>query len=147
MTKLIDTRTSMGINATIEDAEIIPTKTPVLVGQVGLNVPSDTPGIIRVKFDGVVGIQLPIKQQIEVSEVTLAIVNGVLPTAPIVYRSQSNYDINFTNYQLIPVSASAYNISAPANGLLVYSLYLFINNGNIQRSGPESFNASVYSDD
>ena len=60
MTVLIDARTSMGIAEGDPSGEILPLDTPLLIGQIGLNIPSTTPGVIRVQFDGIAGIQLPV---------------------------------------------------------------------------------------
>ncbi|NBD24940.1 hypothetical protein [Paenibacillus glycinis] len=146
MTRLIDARTSMGINATDFNPDPFPSDTPVLVGQVGLNVPSTTPGIIRAQFDGIVGIQLPETPTGGIF-VTLTLVRGFLPTDDIVYESFSSFD-TVNNNQLIPFSASDYNVPAPAGGELVYTLFLETPNAGpfVLRSGPENFNASVYTD-
>ncbi|MDF2924929.1 MAG: hypothetical protein K0R57_3843 [Paenibacillaceae bacterium] len=148
MTRLIDARTSMGMAETDLSGDLFPLSTPVLIGQVGLNVPGTTPGIIRVQFDGVAGIQLPTSPVLEAT-VTLTVVNGVLSTDPVVYQSLSTYDtvVESSNFKLIPLMAAAYNVPAPVSGLLIYSLYMTVGAvAPVLRSGPECFNVSAYTD-
>lgn len=144
MTRLIDARTSMGFSTTDISPDPFPTGTPVLAGQVGLNVPSTTPGIIRIQFEGVIGAQLGLSSEVTI---TLTLVNGLLATDPIIYQSLTSYIGSPTgsNNILIPLSASVYNIPAPESGLLIYSLYVTVSQLTL-RSGPESFNASAYTD-
>lgn len=144
MTRLVDARTSMGFNTTDLSPDPFPVGVPVLAGQVGLNVPQSTPGIIRVQFDGVIGVQLGVTSDVTI---TLTLVNGTLATDPIVYQSITSYTGSDTisNNILIPLSASAYNIPAPVSGLLIYSLYITVS-AFILRSGPENFNASAFTD-
>lgn len=148
MTVLIDARTSMGIAEGDPSGEILPLDTPLLIGQIGLNIPSTTPGVIRVQFDGIAGIQLPVTPVTEAT-VTLTIVDGFLATDPVVYQSLSTYNTvaESSNLNLIPLSASAYNVQAPESGLQVYSLYMSISGtAPVLRSGPESFNGTAYTD-
>ena len=144
MTRLIDARTSMGLSTTDLSPDPFPVGDPVLAGQVGLNVPQSTPGIIRIQFDGVIGAQLGITSDVTI---TLTLVNGTLSTDPIVYQSITSYTGSpaSSNNILIPLSASVYNIPAPVSGLLIYSLYVTVS-AFILRSGPESLNASAYTD-
>ncbi|EFM08461.1 conserved hypothetical protein [Paenibacillus curdlanolyticus YK9] len=143
MGMLIDARTSMNINSPLPTPTLYPMDKPVLIGQVGLNVPSDTTGIIRVLFDGIVGITLP-EQPIKLLQVTLFIVKGSQVSDPILYQSVQTYSAGDMGIQLIPLAASDYNVPAPSDGVLVYTLYASVDLDTIWRAGPESFNASAY---
>lgn len=148
MTRLIDVRTSMGMAETDLSGDLIPLNTAVLIGQVGLNVPGTTPGIIRVEFNGIIGVQLPFSPASE-SFITLTLVNGLLSPDPVVYVSLSSYNnvVDSSNFHLIPMSDSAYNVPAPISDQLIYSLFLTVGGDNpIIRSGPESLNACAYTD-
>ncbi|QHW29509.1 hypothetical protein GZH47_00775 [Paenibacillus rhizovicinus] len=52
MGQLIDARTSSNITVVLDSFDTFPLDTPVIVGQVGLNIPTATPGIIRVQLTG-----------------------------------------------------------------------------------------------
>ncbi|MBM7567572.1 hypothetical protein [Paenibacillus sacheonensis] len=143
---LIDARTSMNISAPLDAPDPFPVNEPVLVGVVGLNVPPSTMGMIRVQFDAVVGILLP-SQAKTTTKVILAIVSGDSMAAPIVYLSVQSFSLSDIDSQLITLSASNYNTPVPVSGMLVYSLFAIVNTSSaVLRSGPESFNASVYGD-
>ncbi|MNF99472.1 hypothetical protein D3C84_823690 [compost metagenome] len=143
MGTLLDARTSMNINVPLLAPSTYPKDEPVLIGQVGLNVPPETTGIIRVSFDGIVGIELP-DEPIKLLQVTLFIVKGTLASDPIVYQSSQTYSAGVAGNQLIPLVASDYNVPAPSTGVLVYTLYASVDMDTILRAGPESFNASAY---
>ncbi|MNO30580.1 hypothetical protein D3C76_205200 [compost metagenome] len=144
MAILLDARTSMNINATDPAPDPIPVSVAFLIGQVGLIVPSDTPGIIRVQFDGIFGLELPVEPETS-TNVTLFIVNGTLSTDPIVYSSIRTFNTSLTNNQLVPLSASAYDVPAPVSNQLVYTLFGIVDTTGVLRSGPENFNAAAYS--
>lgn len=142
---LIDARTSMNMNETDPAPAPITSGIPFLVGTVGLNVPTTTPGILRVQFDGIFGLELPVEPE-GTTIVTLSIVNGATDTDPIVYSSVQSFNSTVTGNQLVPLSASAYNVPAPVTGLLPYSLFATVDTEGASRAGPENFNVSVYSE-
>ncbi|WP_209444163.1 hypothetical protein [Paenibacillus ihuae] len=73
------------------------------------------------------------------------IVDGTLSTDPIVYSSIRTFNTSLTNYQLVPLSASAYDVPAPVSNQLVYTLFGIVDTAGVLRSGPENFNAAAYS--
>jgi hypothetical protein len=149
MTLLIDARTSMGMSMSNGSGDLIEPDTSILIGQVGLTVPASASGIIRVIFNGIAGIQLP-TDPIITADISLTLVNGVLPTDRVVYQSFSTYSsvVDSPNFNLIPLSASDYDVPPPESGLLIYSLFLKIEGEEIGilRAGPENFTAIAYTD-
>ncbi|WP_308639665.1 hypothetical protein [Paenibacillus silvisoli] len=143
MGRLIDARTSMNIDAmspTVTD--FFPSFVPVLMGQVGLNVPPDTTGIIRVQLTGMAGLFS--SDPDDISTLILTIVRGTSPTDPQVFLSANNYNPEEAGFHTIEISAADYNVPAPASGVLAYSLFGMATSAMIGRVGPENLNASAY---
>ncbi|SDW81325.1 hypothetical protein [Paenibacillus sp. CF384] len=141
MGQLIDARTSSNIPVVLTEFDnTFPLDTPVIVGQVGLNIPPQTQGIIRVQLTGMVGVALPTDfPQGFILE--LYIVRGLTIDDVLIYKSVHSFDFGI---HTIGFSASDYHIPAPASGLQPYTLFAIALSPGIARIGPENLNASAY---
>jgi hypothetical protein len=146
MTRFLDARTSQ--NVTYQQSTISSTPiTPTLFGQVGLEC-LNPGGIIFVQFTATLTISFPANSTN--LTILIQVVRGTLITDPMVYSS--NLTIPATapvaESLIFPytVTGSEYNVPAPSNNQLVYSAFISSNSTLPFRVGPESFNASAYSD-
>lgn len=140
MTKLLDARSSQ--NASLANSIAIPIlviNTPQLFGQVGLNTYS-TGTNIRVMFNGVVSVQLPLA----LVGVTITVVRGTMSTDPVVYSATSTFSLSILAPQIIAFSGNDYN--PPAVDQLNYTAFISSNLLGTIRVGPESFNVTAYCD-
>ncbi|SFS51228.1 hypothetical protein [Paenibacillus sp. BC26] len=140
MGQLIDARTSSNIPVVLTEFDTFPLDTPVVVGQVGLNIPHNTPGIIRVQLTGMAGVALPTDFP-QGFLLELYMVRGLTIVDSLIYKSQHSFD---SGIHTVGFSASDYNIPAPVSGLQLYTLFAIARSEGIARVGPENLNASAY---
>ncbi|RAW13713.1 hypothetical protein [Paenibacillus taichungensis] len=150
MVKTLDARTSQGSNGQNMVTPSFTNGVPLLFAQVGLQV--NNPGTwIRTFFSGVVELtanQLPVN-----GDLVIEVYRGLGASQQLVYRAGTIVLSNpFFSPCVFSFTGSDFNIPAPSNGQLVYSVYATFTYNPIYdvtnvRLGPESFNATVYSDD
>lgn len=119
--------------------------TPVLVGQVGLSVPTATLGTIRAQLQGQVGLYI-LSEDIFAPIIQIDVVRGMSLSDPIIHTTYVQYQPTQVQNQSVSFVAADYNVPPPPSGLLVYTLYVTALVLDIGRSGPECFNVSVYTD-
>ncbi|SEO55910.1 hypothetical protein [Paenibacillus sp. OV219] len=143
LSKLLDARTSQNAsNGNSINIELL-ADTPTMIGVVGLIV-TGASGIIRVQLSGIAAIDIPEKLP-EEKVVALGAIRGTLPTDPIIGYTRYEFSRAESGVKILHLTASDYNVPFPASHELVYSLFLFSSEG-CTRIGPESFNASAFSD-
>ncbi|MDN8588972.1 hypothetical protein B2I21_03840 [Chryseobacterium mucoviscidosis] len=150
MVKTLDARTSQGSNGQNIVTPSFTNGVPLLFAQVGLQV--SNPGtLIRTLFSGIIEVtanQLPVN-----GNLVIEVYRGLSSSQQLVYRAGTIVLSNpFFSPCVFRFSGSDYNVMPPGNGQLVYSVYAtFTYNPSFNvsnlRLGPESFNATVYSDD
>ncbi|WP_145322778.1 hypothetical protein [Paenibacillus xylanexedens] len=150
MVKTLDARTSQGSNGQNILTPSFTNGVPQLFAQVGLQV--NNPGmVIRTLFSGIIEItadQLPVN-----GDLVIEVYRGLSNSQQLVYRAGTIVQANpFFSPCVLTFTGSDYNVTPPGNGQLIYSVYAtFTYNPNFSvnnlRLGPESFNATVYSDD
>ncbi|QLG40678.1 MULTISPECIES: hypothetical protein [unclassified Paenibacillus] len=150
MVKTLDARTSQGSNGQNIVTPSFTNGVPQLFAQVGLQV--NNPGmVIRTFFSGIVEVtadQLPVN-----GNLVIEVYRGLGSSQQLVYRAGTIVlDNPFFSPCVLSFSGSDYNVTPPVNGQLVYSVYAIftynpIYNVSNLRLGPESFNATVYSND
>ncbi|AZN43618.1 hypothetical protein EJC50_09435 [Paenibacillus albus] len=143
MSKLLDARTSQNASNGNSISILLPADTPTKIGVVGLNV-TGAAGIIRVQLSGIAAIDIPEKQP-GGKVVAIGAIRGLLPTDPIVGYTRYEFSQAESGIKVLHLIASDYNVPFPASHELVYSLFLF-SSEECTRIGPESFNASAFSD-
>ncbi|OXM14874.1 hypothetical protein [Paenibacillus herberti] len=145
MAQMIDTRTSDNIpNA--EQGSPISTFIPnqvYRIGTVGLNVPPNTPGVIRVEYRGVLGVTLLPEHSTNIS-IRFFVVRGSLPTDLRVASAFETYSSTQTGNQVVLVNGNDFNVPAPTSGTLIYTAFATSLAEEVGRTGPETFTASVY---
>jgi hypothetical protein len=144
MTRLLDSRTSQNATDAFLIIEPVPPSTPVLIGQVGLNIFNPS-GIIRVQFWGIAALFANITAN---TGVNIFVVRGVDPfTDPVVFRMTGAQTVaDSGTAKEFSFTGSDYNVPAPVNNQLVYTMFILALNDISFRVGPESFNAAAYSD-
>ncbi|OXM14875.1 hypothetical protein [Paenibacillus herberti] len=148
MTQLIDFRTSTNIALANEGFPLstFPIGTPVLFGQVGLNVlSSDANGKIRVLIKGTAGVFIFPDSEFD-PLVQLDVVRGTSITDPLVSTTFVQYLAEIPGVQDITITAADFNVSPPQAGSLTYTIFATAVNVELGRPGPENFNASAYMD-
>jgi hypothetical protein len=146
MVNFLDARTSQNISTS--NAIAIPvTATPALFGTLGLNTTGAGPNL-RVQFTATVCISSLATIAVPI---TISIFRGVGPGAVLVYRATDQPiaagAVGALNRRIITVTGSDYQ--PPNTGLLIYQAFVNTEGGVAvapTRTGPESFNASAYSD-
>ncbi|WP_379133317.1 hypothetical protein [Paenibacillus sp. sgz500958] len=144
MVRTLDARTSQNASFGNTISIPLPANTPVVIGQVGLNV-TDAGSNIRVQFSGIAELAFPETPPFD-SVIAFSIVRDaeVFPVAYALY-SVSVTGANPNAVQVVNITASDYNVPFPPANELVYTLYLFCT-ADATRIGIESFNAVAYSD-
>lgn len=147
MTRLIDFRTSTNITLANEGfpATTFPLGTPVLFGQVGLNVSPDETGVIRTLIKGQAGVFIFPDSEFD-PLFKLDVVRGTSTTDPLISTTYVQFLASIPGVQDITVTTADYDVPPPEAGLLVYSIFATSVNVELGRPGPESFNASVFTD-
>ncbi|MEO2258793.1 hypothetical protein ABGV43_18060 [Paenibacillus amylolyticus] len=150
MVKTLDARTSQGSNGLNNLTPSFTNGVPQLFAQVGLQV--SNPGMfIRTFFSGIIEVtanQLPVN-----GNFVIEVYRGLSSSQQLVYRAGTIVLANeFFSPCVFSFTGSDYNVPPPENGQLIYSAYAtFTYNPSFSvnnvRLGPESFNATVYSDD
>lgn len=147
MTRMLDTRTSNNIPNGQRETPVstfLPERV-YQIGTVGLDVPPNTQGVIRVEFRGVLGVtNLP--EQLSNISIRFFVVRGSLPTDPRVASAFETYSSQQTGNQVVIVNGNDYNVSAPVSGTLIYTAFAISLGGETGRPGPETFTASVFTD-
>jgi len=148
--KTLDARTSQGSNGQNSVTPSFTNGVSVLFAQVGLQV--SNPGTsIRTLFSGIINVtanQLPVN-----GDLVIEVYRGLGVSRQLVYRAGTIVLSNpFFSPCIFSFTGSDFNVPAPGNGQLVYSAYATftfnpIYNVSNLRLGPESFNATVYSED
>ncbi|PAE44080.1 hypothetical protein [Bacillus sp. 7884-1] len=146
MVNFLDARTSQNISTS--NATGIPvTATPALFGTLGLNTTGAGPNL-RVQFTATVSISSLATIAVPI---TITIFRGVGPDAVLVYRATelpiALGAVGALNRRIITVTGSDYQ--PPNPGFLIYQAFVNTEGGVAvapTRTGPESFNASAYSD-
>ncbi|MCM3749586.1 hypothetical protein M3223_19730 [Paenibacillus pasadenensis] len=147
MARLIDFRTSTNISLANEGFPLstFPVGTPVLFGQVGLNVSPDETGVLRALIKGQAGIFIFPDSEFD-PLFKLDVVRGTSPTDPLISTTYVQYLASIPGVQDVTVTAADYNVPPPEAGPLIYSIFATSVNEELGRPGPENFNASVYTD-
>ncbi|MBM6384038.1 MULTISPECIES: hypothetical protein [Paenibacillus] len=150
MVKTLDARTSQGSKGQGVLTPSFTNGVPLLFAQVGLQVSNPGP-IIRTLFSGIVTVTA--NQLFNNGSLAIEVYRGLGASQQLVYRAERTVLGNpFFSPCVLSFTGSDYNVAPPANGQLVYSAYATFSYGpdtgvsNV-RLGPESFNATVYSDD
>ncbi|MCM3749584.1 hypothetical protein M3223_19720 [Paenibacillus pasadenensis] len=138
MFQLLDARTSTNIPL---GGFLFPTSTflfenPTLAGQIGLNVPPDTQGVIRVKLEGQVGVYI-VEENLFSPLVQVTIVRGEEATDPLVSTTIVQFQPSETGVKNIAIEAADFEVSAPASGVLIYTMFVTSLSEDVGRSGPE----------
>ncbi|KAA9013581.1 hypothetical protein [Niallia endozanthoxylica] len=142
MAKLLDARTSQ--NASYANSiGILITTTPQLFARLTLNTTGAT-GLVRTQISGTVAVQLPLLPVL--TTVTVRIVRGTAPTDFLVYSAEDTLDTSILGPQILSFSASDFNVPIPASNSIVYTAFIEASAVGTIRVGPESFNATIYSD-
>jgi hypothetical protein len=138
--KLLDARTSQ--NASYANSISNPVSTtPELAGQLTLSLAGAT-GLIRVQFDGIVGLKLPTPPV--ATTVTVTVVRGTTMSDLIIFTGQLVMDTSILGPQNIAFTASDFNV--PPTSPITYTMFISASALGTTRVGPESFNATAYSD-
>ncbi|MGC5772899.1 hypothetical protein [Paenibacillus pabuli] len=150
MVKTLDARTSQGSNGQQVLHPSFTNGVPLLFAQVGLQV--SNPGMwIRTLFSGIVEVtasELPVN-----GNLVIEVYRGLGSSQQLVYATGTIVLANpFFSPSVLSFTGSDFNVPPPGNGQIVYSAYAIfsynpIYNVSNVRLGPESFNATVYSDD
>ncbi|WP_053780995.1 hypothetical protein [Paenibacillus xylanivorans] len=150
MVKTLDARTSQGSNGQHVLTPSFTNGVPLLFAQVGLQI--SNPGMwVRTFFSGIIEVtanQLPVN-----GNLVIEVYRGLGISQQLVYKATTNVlDNPFFSPCVLSFTGSDFNVPPPGNGQLVYSAYATfsynpIYNVSNVRLGPESFNATVYSDD
>ncbi|WP_413408499.1 hypothetical protein [Paenibacillus amylolyticus] len=150
MVKTLDARTSQGSNGHNILTPSFTNGVPQLFAQVGLQV--SNPGMfIRTFFSGIIEVtanQLPVN-----GNFVIEVYRGLSSSQQLVYRAGTIVQANaFFSPCVLSFTGSEYNVPPPGSGQLVYSVYAIFTYDpsfsiNNLRLGPESFNATVYSND
>lgn len=142
MAKLLDARTSQ--NASFANSISIPlTTTPQLFARLTLNTTGATQNL-RTQISGTVTVQLPLLPV--VTDITVIIVRGTTPSDLIIYSVRESLDLSVVGPQVVSFSASDFNVPITANNTVVYTAFISASAIGTLRVGPESFNASIYSE-
>lgn len=138
MFQLLDARTSTNIplGDFLFPASTFLFENPTLVGQIGLNVPAGTRGIIRVKLAGQVGAFIG-EESVLSPLMQITIVRGEEATDPIVSTTIVQFLPQETGVKSIAIGAADYEVPAPASGVLIYSMFATSLSEDIGRPGPE----------
>ncbi|WP_342048894.1 hypothetical protein [Bacillus sp. OTU530] len=93
---------------------------------------------------GTVTVQLP---AIPVAtSITATIVRGTTLSDLIIYSVREALELSVLGPQVLSFAASDFNVSIPAGGQVVYTVFISASTIGTVRVGPESFNATIYSD-
>jgi hypothetical protein len=146
MTRLIDAQISQNIS--YSGAISIPiTATPTLFATLGLNTSSAGPNV-RTQFTGTVGISSLAQVAVPI---TVEVYRGTGPNRVLVYSATETSEIAGTlgvaSRKILTFTGADFN--PPNPGFLIYQAFVSIPGGipvAPTRSGPESFNAQVYSE-
>ncbi|MGV3464437.1 MAG: hypothetical protein ACO1OT_03990 [Heyndrickxia sp.] len=142
MAQLIDARTSQ--NASYANSISIPVSTtPQLFAQLTLNTTGAGQNM-RTQISGTAAVQLPLVPV--ATTITITIVRGNSPSDLIIYSAREVLDTSVIGPQLISFTASDFNVPITANNRVVYTAYISASVLGTTRVGPESFNATIYSD-
>ncbi|USK62682.1 hypothetical protein [Peribacillus frigoritolerans] len=142
MVKLLDARTSQ--NASYANSiGILVTTTPQLFARLTLNAAGAT-GLVRTQISGTVSVQLPLLPV--ATSITMTIVRGNDPTDFLIYSAREDLQLSILGPQILSFSASDFNVPIPANNQVVYTAFITASAIGTIRVGPESFNATIYSD-
>lgn len=141
MVKLLDARTSQ--NASYANSLSIPVTTPPqLFAQLTLNTIGATQNL-RTQINGTVSVQLPLLPV--ATSVTVTIVRGTTPSDLIIYSVSQFLSVSIIGPQVISFTASDFNVPITANNRVVYTAFISASLAGTTRVGPESFNATIYS--
>jgi len=143
MSNLLDARTSQ--NASYANSISIPvTTTPQLFAQLTLDTTGATRNL-RTQITGTAAIQLPLIPVL--SSVIVTIVRGTTPSDIIIYSVRDVLDTSIVGPQVISFTASDFNVPITANNRVVYTAFISTDAAaGVTRVGPESFNATIYSE-
>lgn len=140
MVQLLDAQTSQ--NASYANSISIPVSTtPQLAGQLTMSL-AGASGVIRVQFSGVIGLKLPTPPIATVVQVT--IVRGKTLSDLIIFSEQLALDTSIIGPQDLSFAASDFNV--PNISPITYTMFVSASALGTTRVGPESFNATAYSD-
>ncbi|MGG4479957.1 hypothetical protein [Paenibacillus illinoisensis] len=150
MVKTLDARTSQGSNGRNILTPSFTNGVPLLFAQLGLQV--NNPGAsVRTLFSGIVELtadDLPIN-----GNLVIEVYRGLGASQQLVYRAGTIVLANeFFSPCVFSFTGSEYNVPTSGSGQIIYSAYAVFSYNplfsvNNVRLGPESFNATMYSDD
>ncbi|KKI93652.1 hypothetical protein WQ54_03330 [Bacillus sp. SA1-12] len=144
MAKLLDARTSQG--ASYANSISVPvTTTAQLFGRLTLNAAGGT-GLIRTQISGTVAIQLP--DLPVVTTITITVVRQSSSSNPsvLIYSVEETLDTSILGPQVLSFTASDFNVPPSFDNRIAYLAFISADTGGATRVGPESFNATIYSD-
>jgi len=142
LANLLDARTSQ--NASYANSISIPiTTTPQLFAQLTLTTTGATQNL-RTQIAGTVAVQLPLVPV--VTTITVTIVRGTAPSDTVIYSASDVLDTSVVGPQVLSFSASDFNVPIPGNNRVIYTAFISASAVGTTRVGPESFNATIYSD-
>jgi len=138
----LDARTSQ--NASYANSINIPVSTtPQLFAQLTLTTTGATQNL-RTQITGTVAVQLPLVPL--VTSVTITIVRGTTPSDLVISSVRGVLDTSIIGPQVLSFTASDFNVPIPDNNRVVYTAFISASALGTVRVGPESFNATLYSD-
>ena len=142
MAKLLDAQTSQ--NASYANSISIPVSTtPQLFAQLTASTAGAT-GTVRTEMTGTVTVQLPLLPV--ATSITVTIVRGTTLSDLIIYSVRQVLELSVLGPQVLSFTASDFNVPITANNQVVYTAFVSASVIGTVRVGPESFNATVYSD-
>jgi len=142
LAKLLDAQTSQ--NASYANSISIPVSTtPQLFAQLTASTAGAT-GTVRTEMTGTVTVQLPLLPV--ATSITVTIVRGTTLSDLIIYSVRQVLELSVLGPQVLSFTASDFNVPITANNQVVYTAFVSASVIGTVRVGPESFNATVYSD-
>ncbi|UKJ83557.1 hypothetical protein H1W83_28595 (plasmid) [Priestia megaterium] len=142
MVKLLDAGTSQ--NASFANSISIPlSTTPQLFFRHILST-AGAIGTVRSQITGTVTVQLPLVPV--ASTITVIIVRGTTPSDPIIYSVSEVLDLAIVGPQVLSFTASDFNFPLQENNRVTYTGFITTSLVGATRVGPESVNATIYSD-
>jgi hypothetical protein len=141
MVKLLDSKTSQ--NASYANSLSIPiSTTPELFARLTLNTAGAT-GTVRTQLVGTVGVQVPALPI--TTNITVTIVRGTTLSDLVIYSAREKLDLSILGPQVLSFTASDFNVPIPPNNQVVYTAFISADLLGTIRVGPESLNATMYS--
>lgn len=150
MVRTLDARTSQGSNGLYSLTPSFTNGVPILFAQVALQVNNPGP-FVRTLFAGIVELTanvLPVN-----GNLVIEVYRGLGASQQLVYRAGTIIVADqFFSPCVFSFTGSEYNVPTVGSSQIIYSVYATFSynplyNVSGLRLGPESFNATLYSDD